>query len=99
MIKLYVIENGNFSNNSKYHASKILWECYVAIPVFNQSRPGQRINSLHVIEIDSVYRNPHFKSIPLEIYQEWGSRKRNYLLRDVQNNCKRKYINSKIINI
>ena len=31
--------------------------------VFNQSRPGQRINSLHVIKTDTVYRNPRFRSI------------------------------------
>ena len=59
-------------------------QCHVAISVFNQSRPGQRINSLHVIETDAAYRNPRFRSIPLDNYQGWGSRKRNYLLRDVQ---------------
>ena len=53
------------------------------IPVFNQSRPGQRINSLHVIETDAVYRNPRCRSIQ-DNYQGWGSRKRNYLLRDSQ---------------
>ena len=58
--------------------------CYVAISVFNQSRPGQRINSLHVIETDVAYRNPRFRSIPLDNYQGWGSRKRIHLLRDVQ---------------
>ena len=58
--------------------------CYVTISVFNQSRPGQRINSLHVIETDAAYRNPRFRSIPLDNYQGWGSRKKNYLLRDVQ---------------
>ena len=58
--------------------------CYVTISVFNQSRPGQRINSLHVIETDAAYRNPRLRSIPLDNYQGWGSRKRNYLLRDVQ---------------
>ena len=58
--------------------------CYVAISVFNQSRPGHRMNSLHVIETDAAYRNPRFRSIPLDNYQGWGSIKRNYLLRDVQ---------------
>ena len=60
------------------------FKCYIAISVFNQSRPGQRINSLHVIEIDAACRNPRFRSIPLDNYQGWGSRKRNYLLRVVQ---------------
>ena len=50
--------------------------CYVAIPVFNQSRPGQRINSLHVIETDAVYGNLRFRWMGLE--------KANCLLRDVQ---------------
>ena len=62
----------------------VLIHCYVAISVFNQSRPGQRINSLHVIETDAAYRNSRFRSIPLYNYQGWGSRKRNYLLRIVQ---------------
>ena len=42
--------------------------CYVAIPVFNQSRPGHRINSLHVIQTDAsreTDRNTRFRSIPL----------------------------------
>ena len=52
--------------------------------VFNQSRLNQRINSLHVIETDAVYCNPRFRSIPLDNYRGWGSRKRNYLLRDLQ---------------
>ena len=38
--------------------------CYVAISVFNQSRPGQRTNSLRVIETDAAYRNPRSRSIP-----------------------------------
>ena len=38
--------------------------CYVTISVFYQSRPGQRINSLHVIETDAAYRNPRFRFIP-----------------------------------
>ena len=39
-------------------------KCYVAISVFNQSRPGQRINSVRVIGTDAAYRNPRFRSIP-----------------------------------
>ena len=65
--------------------------CYVMISVFNQSRPSQRINSLHVIETDAAYRNPRFRSIPLDNYQGWGSRKRNYLLQNVQIITKKRY--------
>ena len=56
---------------------KFFWKCYVAIPVFNQSRPGQRINSLHVIETDAVYRNPRFGSIPLDTKD--GAREREII--------------------
>ena len=50
-----------------------------SIPVFDWSHLGQRVNSLHTLEINAVYRNPRFWSTLLEIYQWWGSRKRNYL--------------------
>ena len=48
--------------------SELTWQsisdrsCYVAIPIFNQSRPRQRINSLHVVETEAVYRNLRFPS-------------------------------------
>ena len=50
------------------------------ISVYNWSHLGQRVNSLHTVEINAVYRNPRFWSNLLEIYQGWGSRRRNYLL-------------------
>ena len=51
--------------------------CYVAISVFHHSRPGQRINSLHVIETGAAYRNPRFRSIPSGRLPRMGLEKEN----------------------
>ena len=56
---------------------------YVAIPVFNQSHPGQRINSLHVIEADAVYRNPRFRSIPSGKLPRMGLEKENLFVSEI----------------
>ena len=62
--------------------------CYIAIPVFNQSRSGQRINSLHVFETDAVYRNPRFKSIASGQLPKMGLEKENLFASEFSINYK-----------
>ena len=57
--------------------------CYVTISVFNQSRPGQRINSLHVIETDAAYRNLRFRSIPSGKLPRMGLEKKNLFASEI----------------
>ena len=93
--RLYV----NFINQMNYFFRWPVFQrmlCYVAISVFNQSRSGQRINSLHVIETDAAYRNPRFRSIPLD---NLGLEKEKLFASGCSNNYKTQYINSMIINI
>ena len=72
---------GNFAylyvRDTKY------WDCYVTISVFNQSRPGQRINSLHVIETDAAHRNPRFRSIPSGKLPRMGLEKKNLFASEI----------------
>ena len=69
---------------------KYSWKYYVTIPVFNQSRPGQRINSLQVIEMDAVYRNPRFRSILSGQLPRMGLEKEKLFASRCSNNYKRK---------
>ena len=64
--------------------------CYVAIPVFNQSRPGQRINSSHVIETDAVYRNPRLRSTSSGKLPRMGLEKENSFVSKFSINYKEK---------
>ena len=68
--------------------------CYVAISVPNQSLPGQRINSLHVIETDAAYRNPRFRSIPSGKLPRMGLEKENLFASETINSLQEK--NNKI---
>ena len=55
----------------------------IKISVFNHSRPGQRINCLHVIETDAAYRNPRFRSIPSGKLPRMGLEKENLFASEI----------------